>query len=180
MGKRTKFLIISLLLLANFVFLATSSNITRSSTKTMSTAYIRITKIQVTNDFYGTSSTLYEFKFATEFKRLFTDYGDRLINDDGQYNDYTAGYYDYPDRVNGAYEGTLTKDQNLPTSYTIPLSGSGYEFYLSIRLNRIGGVYYTNGFYLGSSDYLYNHEYTTCSISRHGGTYSISYMFLLT
>ncbi len=168
------------MLLANFVLLACSSNITDSSTKTMKTAYLRITKIEVTNDFNAGVLTQYEYRFATEFRRLFTNYGERLINSDYEYNNWGRTYYTYPDRINGRFTGVLVKDLNLPTSYTIPLSNSGFEFFLAVRVKRIGGVYYTNGFYLGNSDNQYNQEYTTCSISRHGGTYKISYMFILT
>lgn len=141
---------------------------------TMKSAKLVITTVTVVTDLPDGAYTL---KIGLKWKRILGSYWS-----DSQYEDTGMEWVTYPNTIWGGPDSagtTYTTDKSTAWCYTVELDESGYEYYVSFKLQKV--LSETKSFWLGSSDNDYDVYYETCNVwyGKFGAYLKFEYKFVL-
>jgi len=146
---------------------------------TMKSAKLVITTVTVVTDLPDGAYTL---KIGLKWKRILGSYWSDFQTSDSQYEDTGMEWVTYPNTIWGGPDSagtTYTTDKSTAWCYTVELDESGYEYYVSFKLQKV--LSETKSFWLGSSDNDYDVYYETCNVwyGKFGAYLKFEYKFVL-
>ena len=118
---------------------------TMSSVRYLDDYYIRIDKVQITDQLDAGTYTLY---FGVNWQRVFGDYGDSFMDDDEyenglrSYTEAPSNWVTYGSSLQGNILTTYETNAITETGYCVPITDIGSdEIFLWLRLKKITSEY---------------------------------------
>ncbi len=147
---------------------------------TMNSAMIRITSVNVVTDL---SDGDYTLQVGVKSKRILGSNRGVFQFSDNNYKSTAQKWYTYPETIEGGNTSAgiyYNTDLNTDWCYTVELTESGFEYYVSFKLKKGWGSE-THSFYLGGTDNSYDTNYWTCNVwfGKYGAHIRFQYQFIL-
>lgn len=117
----------------------------QSGTRTLHDYYIKIDRVQITDQLKSGTYTLY---IGVNWQRIFGDYGDSFMDDDEyenglrNYNNAPSDWVTYGEQLQGGILHTYETNAYTESGYCVPITDYGAdEIYLWLRLKKITSEY---------------------------------------